>query len=73
METFRERAFWVEGTLTAKALGWEHAWKVQTPARSQGCEHAGWGREERGRHQVREITGVDTQGVRVIERMYYSE
>ena len=42
METCRERAFWVEGTLTAKALGWEHAWEVQTPARNQGCEHAGW-------------------------------
>lgn len=56
METCRERAFWVEGTLNAKALGWEHAWEVQTPARSPGANMlAGfktrWGREgERGRH-----------------------
>lgn len=67
------------GNIDAKTLGWEHAWEVQTPARSLGANMLGgfktqWGRErERGRHQVREITGSGIQGFRVIERMYYSE
>lgn len=55
--TLEERAFEVEGPLTARALRWEWAWQVQTPARSpglgrEGMEKAEGTRWERSQGQI---------------------
>ena len=73
----QEESILVIGNVERKGPGMPGRFKLLPGARGAnmpGGFKTQWGRKgERGRHQVREITGADTQHVRVIERMYYSE